>query len=305
NNNGIDFKTSITFESTTINSFAVYNKSDTELYLAILGTELLQIWKFDGSAATLDTDLSQTGQTYNDAQWLAPSDSQAYIAAIDNSNLTVFDLANSSNNATIGASGNKLLWILQGSYRGVAVVDTNSVTPYQVDYSTNPITITAGTGYDAPTGFEFESISTCGDYIAVGLKSTDTTAYGYAQIRILDLDSDNNTLSFSGTSTTLASQVAVPSLARCCCCSTLRPLLAGSYDINRNYSISVFAPDLSQLYASTLLGNNVSSVGWSCQDESIYLTAAGHENINGFLYTAKYTFSLDSNALVEQVVLNN
>ena len=301
NNNGIDFKISITFESTTtVNSFAVYNKSDTELYLAIVGKELLQIWKFDGTSTTLEEDLSQAGHTYHDAQWWVSESHDRYIAAIDDTHLTVFDLSHSTT-YTIAASGNKLLWTTKDSYRGVAVVDASSVTPYQIDYSTNPITITAGTGCSAPTGFEFESISTCGDYIAVGLTSTGTE---YAQIHILDLDSYNNTLTFSGTSTTLAGQIAVPSLARCCCCSTLCPLLAGSYDTNRNYTISVLAPDLSARYASTLLGNNVNSVGWSCQDKSIYFTAAGHETINDFIYTVKYTCSVDGNTIIEPVVLN-
>jgi hypothetical protein len=58
-----------------------------------------------------------------------------------------------------------------------------------------------------PGGFEIESISTCGDYIAVASKSTDTTNLIFSNT-IIDLESDK-THDLSGTQKHF-SQVAVP-----------------------------------------------------------------------------------------------
>ena len=167
--------------------------------------------------------------------------------------------------------------------------------------SVHPITIVQGTGVTAPTGFEYESISTCGDYIAVGFSSTDTTTYGFARVALLTLDSDTNTLSLSSTMTTLEGQLSVNSLARCCCCAEERPLLVGSHAQTGYPTLRVLSPDLSQEYASTVLGNNAVSVDWSCQGENnAYLTASSSEN-NGFQYTVKYTFT--DNTLTDQIVV--
>jgi hypothetical protein len=124
---------------------------------------------------------------------------------------------------------------------------------------------------------------------------------------LLNLDTDTNTLTFSETSTLLAGQSMITSLARCCCCATSRPLLVGSYDINQNYNINVFAPDLSQLYASTLLGTDIRSVAWNCQGENTHLAAAGVETISNssqeLPYAATYQFSALNGTLSGQNIL--
>jgi len=314
-NNSIDFKTSITVEPALpqpdtwqIWCFSVYNKSDTELYLDIFGNSLHQIWKFNGSTAILDKDFnSESEETFfKDIQWWVTSNGNRYLAAgTSTSRLQIMDLENEDNNneTHLPESPLKLLWITKGSYVGVAVVSSQYVIPYSFDFSQSPIEITQGTAVEAPEGFYFESISTCEDYIAISLKPT-TGYYGYAKIAILNLNIEEEALvlSFSGTETTLDGQESIPALARCCCCSTLRPLLVGSYDVIGNYTISVLAPDLSELYASTLLGTAVNSVGWSCQGESVYLTAAAQEYI--FRYVSKYTFSLTGYSLIDPIIVS-
>lgn len=303
--NHISFVTSLTVAG-TLDHFAVYNKSDTELYSAIITStpDSLSVWLFNGSIATRITDLSAsvTLPIY-DAQWWAPSVMQSYLATIGDSALTVLDLVESnSNNNSISASGNKLLWTQATNYTGLVVLNGTVATPYEVDLTTSPISITEGNGITAPTGFTFTALSTCGDYIAVGLSSTNTTEYGYARVALLNLDSTTNTLSMSSTATTLLGQTTVNALARCCCCATLRPLLVGSYDTSRNYTISIFQPDLSSIITSAFLGNNAGSVAWSCQGINRYLTASSSE-INECRYTVEYI--LGANGLSLPIVVTH
>jgi hypothetical protein len=301
--NSKEYKTTMTIEG-IVNHYAVYNKSDTQLYSAIITTspDSLLVWSFNGSTAAQTADLSSSVTLpLNDAQWWVPRTNNSYIAAIGSSRLSVLDLVNASNDVSISASGNKLLWIAKDRYVGVVVLNDTVATPYRIDLATHPITITEGTGVTAPTGFKYESIATCGDYIAVGFSTTDATTYGFAQVALLKLDVNTNRLSLSSTTTTLAGQVSVNALARCCCCSEERPLLVGSQAETGYSTLRVLSPDLSQEYASTVLGNNVASVGWSCQGATnTYLTASSLEN-NGSQYTVKYTFSNDT--LTDQIVV--
>jgi hypothetical protein len=282
------YMTSITL-SGTIDHFAVYNKSDTELYYVVIthNPETLTEWLFNGSTVTQIADLSsQVIMPTHDAQWWAPSATRTYVAVIGDVDVSVLDLVDSGNSNALGAQGQDLLWTTTTNYTGLVVLNNNLATPYKVDLTTSPVSITAGTAVTAPTGFTFTALSTCGDYIAVGLTSTDTTAYGYARLALLNLDSTTNTLSYE-LQMILPGQIEVSSLARCCCCATERPLLIGSYDIARNYNVNVYEPDLSAQIAATLLGQDVKSVAWSCQGINRYLTASSLE-YNGFEYTVVY-----------------
>jgi hypothetical protein len=313
--NSIDFKTSITFDE-EIQRFAVYNKADNDLRLALVFSNpsrnksvlesILQTWKFDGSSAILTADLSSyLSEQIIDAQWWATSQSQSYLATISQNVLTILDLVDLSKTTSLSLSGSiRILWTTKNDYTGLVILSDDIATPYKIDFSTDPITITPGTGITAPDGLSFYSISTCGDYIAVGFSTTNTSTYGYAQVHLLNLDTDTNTLAFSGTSTILDGQVIVNSLARCCCCSTERPLLVGSYDFNRKYNINIFTPSLSQLYASTLLGNNISSVAWNCQGENTHLAATAYDgDTNDFQYAVTYNFSKLEETPTNPVVL--
>jgi hypothetical protein len=317
-----DFKTSITIDG-PVYSFAVYNKADNDLRLALiianqngngtLSNSILQTWKFNGTSAILTADLSSyLSEQIIDAQWWATSQSQSYLATISQNVLTILDLVDLNKTTSLSLSDSiRLLWTTKNDYTGLVILQkTGSISqaiPCKVDFSTNPITITPGTGITAPDGLSFYSISTCGDYIAVGFSTTNTSTYGYAQVHLLNLDTDTNTLTFSETSTLLAGQSMITSLARCCCCATSRPLLVGSYDINQNYNINVFAPDLSQLYASTLLGTDIRSVAWNCQGENTHLAAAGVETISNssqeLPYAATYQFSALNGTLSGQNIL--
>jgi hypothetical protein len=305
NSHSHEYKTTMTIQG-TVDHFAVYNKSDAELYSAIITStpDSLSVWLFNGATATRITDLSAsvTLPIY-DAQWWAPSLSQSYLATISDSALTILDLVNSqSNNTSIDAVGNKLLWTQATNYTGLVVLNGTVATPYKVDLATSPISITEGNGITAPTGYTFTALSTCGDYIAVGLSSTNTTEYGYAQVALLNLDSTTNTLSMSSTATILLGQTTVNALALCCCCATLRPLLVGSYDTSRNYTISLLQPDLSSMITSAFLGNNASSVAWSCQGINQYLSASSSE-INECRYTVEYI--LGANGLSLPIVVTH
>lgn len=291
---GLEFITSVTFTGVA-RRFAVYNKSDTELYIAVLSSSnsqiFLQTWIFNGVSIVQAADLSAyLPRNSSDVQWWATSEAQTYLAitGTDSSHLSVLDLVDLARSGSCSASGANLLWTAGDDYTGLVVLDGATATPYKVDFDMNPLAITPGSSITAPTGFVFGAISTCGDYIAVGLSSTDTIAHGFAQVRLLTLDTQTNALAFSGTSTVLEGQVAISSLARCCCCALLRPLIVGSYDVNRNYNINILTPDLSQAYISTLLGNNVESVAWSCQGDNQHFAGTSAEDINGFKYTALY-----------------
>lgn len=266
-------------ETGVINDVALYNKDDTNIYLAIATQNNVQIQLWDGNQFNL-LDILVTTSNVNTLCWWVDGtnpDYAAYLATADiGQNVNIYGLSqtytfNLIDSRIIGTSPfTAMLWYVKTDVSGnITLLDligggTTESHEYtiNVNVTDKTITYTKQNSIPQPMG----GLSTCNTFLAIGDYGATSAA-----ISLYNVDTSNGTITLSTSVIPDSDATHVYYLAKCC---TGNPayLLAGVGD-EITYTLYVYTPDLLTQVAEQTLGTFVNSVAWCCTGANSYLAA--------------------------------
>jgi hypothetical protein len=292
----------LTNQTINIQNIAVYNKSDNELYLAIVTQNSIQIKLWNGSSFISKGILDTTSSgTVTCVSWWVDSlnvNYVAYLATADvNNNVTIYGLDenfefNFIDSQKIGSAPiTSLLWYVQSDTSGsITMLDLvggsiNNTTVYAINVGLNTKMINNVT--PNVRSYPMSGLSTCNGYLAIG-------DYGVPQgigaaISLYSVSS-SGTIGQVSSVITDTQAINVYYLAKCCTGSP-QYLLAGIGN-GTAATLCVYKADLSSLIAKQQVGSLVDSVSWSPTGVNVYLGATYQDdqsNSAGKLYKLDIT----------------